>query len=117
MVKRHVVVRDFVCEVGNVALGDLLLYSFFERGIEALLPKLKQINIVVLKLQLHSCKMGQFPANIDTVLDVFPTVEVRLNQSAGFDRSPVFESAVTKIECASSTISPRLRGVQCVVCC
>lgn len=76
---------------------DVLFPASFERRIDALFTKLNGLNDVVLKLPLHSCTIRQARVCFDSVLDVFPTVEARQNQSTRIVHSLVFESAVVTI--------------------
>lgn len=87
-----------MCKLDNVDLGDVQLPVSFERRIDALLTRPEELNGVVLKLQLHSCTIRQVRVYFDLVLDVFTTVEVQLNQLVQIVHSPVFESAVLKIQ-------------------
>lgn len=68
---------------------------------DLLLIKLEELNDVVLKLKLLLCAVRQTSPYFDSVLHVFLTVEAWLNQSARIVYSPLFESAVVKIQDAT----------------
>lgn len=98
MLRRHVALREHVSKLDDIDLDDLLLPASSERRIDGLVEKLKELNEVVLKLQTHNCTLRQARAYLDSVLDVYPTLDARLNPDARIVHSPVFESAVLKIQ-------------------
>lgn len=106
-----------VCKLDDVDLDSVLLPVSVQRRIIALFTKLEELNDVVLKLQLHSCTNRQARAYFGSVLDVFPTVEVWVSQSARIVHSSVFELVVVKIQDAREQVLLRLRSVQFVICC
>lgn len=96
MLKRLVVLRDFVFKLDNVDLDNALLPAPYAK-IDVFLSELEELSDMVLKLQLHSCTIRKARAYVESVLDVFSTVEARLNQSSRIVHSPNYESAVVKI--------------------
>lgn len=70
MFKRHIVLRDFVCDLNDVDHDAVLLSACFERSTYVLLTILEEVNDVALKLQLYSCAICQTRAYYDSVLRV-----------------------------------------------
>lgn len=116
ILKSHVGLSDFVCTLYDVELDNVLLLAYFEQRIDSLLAKLKELNDVVLQLQLHQRKIRQAREYFYAVLDVFTNVEARLNQSTQIVHGPVFESSFVKIQDAreqdhTTTAKRAVRGV------
>lgn len=78
MLKRHLVLRNFVCQLNDVELDDALLPAFSEHRTDAILIKLEVLNGVVLKRQLHRRTVCQALAYFDTELDVILWLERRV---------------------------------------
>lgn len=100
MLKRHATLRDFVCKLDHLNVDDVLLHAFFVLIIGAFLTKLKELKDVVLKLQLHLCTIQEKCLYSDSVYDILPTVNARLNQPTRVVYRPVHESALVLIRIA-----------------
>lgn len=94
---RHDVLREFVCKLDDVDVDRVLLPAFFKRRTDARFTNLKELSSIVMQLQFYYCTIHPARAYFDAVLNVFPTVDERLNWSALIMHSLVFVSAVIKI--------------------
>lgn len=98
MLSRHVELRIFVTEIDDKRLNDFVLNASSQLKVATLLKMLKQLNKVVLKLQHNDFKIRQRRVYLDSVLEVYSKLEVRLNVNARIVDFSHFESGIVKMQ-------------------
>lgn len=117
MLRRSVSLGDAVSRLDEEDLGVFLLADSTERRIDTLVQNLAKLNEVVLKLQLNNCTLRHARAYLDSVLDVYPTLEARLCLDARIVHTPIFEHAILMIqdEREEDLVASERRAVKCLL--
>lgn len=76
----------------------MLLSGACEWRVDLLLPKLSELNEIMLELQSNDCTLHQAWAYFELVLDLYPMFKARSEPNACMVHSPKFERGIIKIQ-------------------
>lgn len=89
--------KDVVLRLDDVHLDDLLLAASTERRTDALDRNLAKLHKVACKLQSNNCTLSKTGVYPDRVLDLYQTLEARLNSGARTVQILILRCAAQKI--------------------
>lgn len=107
MVSRYMLIKEFLRKLDSDEVDNLCPTPAENRRIEALLKQLKVLESVTKMLQEESTSVSDVRAMFDAVIEEFPETTDRLTSSAEIVHSPLFESAVVKVQRGNSSALSR----------
>ena len=97
MVKKYSMLRPFL-DVEDPNLHELLWLSQNHGRIASLFKDMKELQSVTTKLQSKDLTMAENRFLLDKTITLFPEMANVIGREASIVHSPLFESAVTKIQ-------------------
>lgn len=98
MLKRYQELREFLPNMDESEIDDIALTNAENRNLDKLMPSLKDLESVTKRLQERNVTVSDVRGLFDSVMDEYPDTTPRLSTSASILYSPVFESAVVKVQ-------------------
>ena len=99
MIKHYCKIRDKISKVlSDSNLHSINLTTTDDKEIADLLPKLEEFDSVAKLLQRENLDMADVRMVFDGVIQKYPLTSVYLSATADIVHSPVFESAIVKIQ-------------------